>query len=396
MKIRAMGAAVLMGATAYLYSEPALAADAGGDCCADLEQRIAELEATTARKGNRKVSLTVSGQVTQALMFWDDGDDSDVFIVDPQTSGSRFRFTGSAKINPNLSAGFNIEVAVLTSPSNTVTQDDDDGGIGGDGNLAVRLAYWDLNDKRFGRLSVGRLSMASDGVAEIDLGGANIVAQSGLFFANDFKVVGNGNTFDTFAVGNFELDRNNAVRYDTPTFGGFTASASFGEDDRWDVALRYAGEFSGFQLAAAIGYGVDTDELPDVVGPLDVEIDERRFLIGSASLLHLPSGLFVSASAGQRTNRLVDGSEFDEDTWSVRGGLSKDWFGIGKTVLYGEYHSWQNGNNTGIDADIWGVGVVQNIDAAAMELFLAYKNYSINQAGTEDINLVIIGSRIKF
>ena len=34
---------------------PAQAADLGGDCCADLEERIAELEATTARKGNRKV-----------------------------------------------------------------------------------------------------------------------------------------------------------------------------------------------------------------------------------------------------------------------------------------------------------------------------------------------------
>ena len=33
----------------------ASAADLGGNCCADLEERIAELEATTARKGNRKV-----------------------------------------------------------------------------------------------------------------------------------------------------------------------------------------------------------------------------------------------------------------------------------------------------------------------------------------------------
>ena len=39
------------------------AADLGGNCCADLEERIAELEATTARKGNRKMSLTVTGQV---------------------------------------------------------------------------------------------------------------------------------------------------------------------------------------------------------------------------------------------------------------------------------------------------------------------------------------------
>ena len=32
----------------------AKAADLGGDCCADLEERVAELEATTARKGNRR------------------------------------------------------------------------------------------------------------------------------------------------------------------------------------------------------------------------------------------------------------------------------------------------------------------------------------------------------
>jgi hypothetical protein len=35
----------------------AKAADLGGDRCADLEERVAELEATTVRKGNKKVSV---------------------------------------------------------------------------------------------------------------------------------------------------------------------------------------------------------------------------------------------------------------------------------------------------------------------------------------------------
>src|SRR5262245_7947702 len=81
----------------------AKAADLGGDCCADLEERVAELEATTARKGNRKVSLTISGQVTTSVMAWDNGKDSDVYIVDPPVvGGSFFALTGSAQINPNL------------------------------------------------------------------------------------------------------------------------------------------------------------------------------------------------------------------------------------------------------------------------------------------------------
>ncbi len=46
----------------------------------------------------------------------------------------------------------------------------------------------------------------------------------------------------------------NVVRYDTPTFGGFSASASWGEDDMWDVAVRYAGEWGGFKVAAAAAY----------------------------------------------------------------------------------------------------------------------------------------------
>ena len=53
-----VAAGLLMGG---LSAGSASAADLGGNCCADLEERIAELEATTARKGNRKVSLTVSG-----------------------------------------------------------------------------------------------------------------------------------------------------------------------------------------------------------------------------------------------------------------------------------------------------------------------------------------------
>jgi len=67
-------------------------------------------------------------------------------------------------------------------------------------------------------------------------------------------------------------------------------------------------------------------------------------------------------------------------------------------VLYGEYHYWDNGENRDAEADIWGVGIVQNIDAAAMELFLAYKNYSVDHPtnDTEDLNLAITGARIRF
>src|SRR5688500_7837435 len=67
----------------FLAIAPAagLAADLGADCCADLDERVAELEATSTRKGNRAVSLTISGEVNRALLIWDDGADSDAYVV---------------------------------------------------------------------------------------------------------------------------------------------------------------------------------------------------------------------------------------------------------------------------------------------------------------------------
>src|SRR5215471_370583 len=84
----------------------AKAADLGGDCCADLEERVADLEATTARKGNRKVSLVISGQVNRSVMAWDDKTVRGLFSVDNSVSRSGFQFDGSAKIDRHLTAGF--------------------------------------------------------------------------------------------------------------------------------------------------------------------------------------------------------------------------------------------------------------------------------------------------
>ena len=89
----------------------AKAADLGGDCCADLEERVAELEATTARKGNRRVSLTITGQVHKSILLWDDGHNSGAYFgLDNTNSSSRFSFLGDARISPKMKAGFEIMI----------------------------------------------------------------------------------------------------------------------------------------------------------------------------------------------------------------------------------------------------------------------------------------------
>src|SRR3974390_264960 len=88
----------------------AQAADLGGHCCADLEERVAELEATTARKGNRKMSLTISGQVNRTVVWWDDGLSSKTFYgLDNRNSSTRLDFSGEAKVTAANKIGFEIQ-----------------------------------------------------------------------------------------------------------------------------------------------------------------------------------------------------------------------------------------------------------------------------------------------
>jgi hypothetical protein len=71
------------------------AADLGGNCCADLEERVADLEATTAEKGNRN---TLYGRVNRIVNFWHDGAETNTYTLNSSYSPSRCGFRGDAKI----------------------------------------------------------------------------------------------------------------------------------------------------------------------------------------------------------------------------------------------------------------------------------------------------------
>ncbi|MEQ8825670.1 MAG: hypothetical protein RIC14_14990 [Filomicrobium sp.] len=367
----------------------ASAADLGGDCCADLEERVAELEATTARKGNRKVSLTIYGQVTSAVMFWDaDGngvDESNTYVVDPQTSGTRFGFKGKAKITPDLSAGYRIELQYQQADATRVTVDNDEG----QDLPEFRQAHWWIKSKTYGKIRVGQADMSSSGIAEINVANTNI--------ADGMSSSQAGGTIISTDLGgpalsNFENNRQNTVRYDTPTMAGFILSAAWGEDDIWDVALRYAGELGGFKIAAGVAYSENTDSsnTQGQIGDPTIET-----VNGGLSIKHVATGLFATASAGHRSR---DSWVDDEDFWFVNAGIEQKWSSLGKTSLFGMGGEFNDDDND--SAQYYGGGVVQKIDAAAMDLFVSYRHYDIQDAANpgidSDFDVVVGGGRIKF
>src|SRR5262245_57843914 len=103
----ATAATVLMGSFA---NGPVRAADLGGDCCADLEERVAELEATTVRKGNKKVSITLYGDANQQVLFWDDGIETNAYVDNNSYKTTRFGLKGTAKVGGDWTSGYRLEI----------------------------------------------------------------------------------------------------------------------------------------------------------------------------------------------------------------------------------------------------------------------------------------------
>jgi hypothetical protein len=464
----ASAAGLFMGGIALT---PAQAADLGGDCCADLEERVAELEATTVRKGTRVMSVKLSGQVNRAVMWWDDGDESNTYVVDNDHSGSRFRITGDANWRPGWKIGFAMEWEFQDDASNSVNATNDDLG---QGSFTVRQQHWWVKSDKLGKLSVGQLSSASDATSEVNLSGATVVSGTLLNLTGaSFALVNNQKqptptgfrdprlTYGSMNPGNIDgLSRLDGVRYDSPTFGGFTLSAGWYEDDMWDVALRFAKQWNSVLVAAAIGYADNREgtnaafcSAASAVSTTNGGGDDAdcHQVNGSISILHQPTGLFVTFAAGRQTddnrtnaallntavsgNGDLNGVSIDDDAsfWYVNAGIYRRFNEWGKTSIGVEYYDGEcgyggcgnnftedsgvfgdavNGNEYlgGTESQTWGVFLVQKIDNAATEFYLAYHhtefdadlvgpgalNAEANNSGAEDLDTVLAGARVKF
>ena len=391
----------------------ARAADLGGNCCADLEERVAELEATTARKGNRKMSLTISGQVDRVVVWWDDGKSSKAFYgLDNRNSSTRLDFAGEAKVTAETKIGFEIQFDNQSgSTTSAFTQWNVDGTINSavsslakqpfTGNNAdpyfggLRYAMFYVENSKLGRVTIGRYNMAG-AVTTIDLGGISAGAGSSLeLMGGNLSWRGPlgqyyGMELSTITDPASNQSRQQEIRYDSPTYQGFIYSFSLGEDgSMWGTMLRYANEFSGYRVAAGIGYEHYgqisakatcvslTDPASECAnespvssptgpgsGPANLSNPAPNVDAWGASLalLHVPTGLFIqghyiavdfdedsnTTSApvngfwGQGIQYALNGLR-PADQWLIQGGITKNWTGFGNTAFFGEWstnHGW--------------------------------------------------------
>lgn len=406
---------------------PLEAADLGQGCCSDLEERVAELEAVTARKGNRRVSLTLSGFVNEAVMFWDDGKMHNAYVVTNEDWQDRVRMVGEARIAPGWTAGYLVEFGVRGSHADRVTQFDPDGQPCPN-CTAVRQSVWYIQNDNLGKIWVGQTGDAADCITEINLANTNYFS-----FSNAWgNIIGDGGSgfflrrrdgvltnlhwgqFVAQGVGQGipgEGHRYNVVKYESPTVAGFTLSGSWGEDDLWNVALRYSGLWSGFRMAGGIAYTQNNDQ----TSMARRGVGNTNEVGLSASVMHQDTGLYTSVAWGRLHDAGLNGlygRQVNEDTefFTIQSGIERQYFSVGKTTIFGEYFQLDRGAGfvfgpngtssilnvsqlgTGLDEVAssqirgWSVGVDQNV-GEYVDLYLNYRWTQLdvittNSAGT--------------
>jgi predicted porin len=315
---------------------PAQASENASECCSALDARIAELASAVLDNNVHDVKVKLYGQVNRAILFWKDGIDSKFSFVDNNTSSSRVGLIGEGAIQPGLTVGCRFEIEFVWPASSEIY---DPRNVTHDQSLSVvalRQAYWFINDDHLGIVTVGHQWSASGDLTIINLGSQ--MNDAALHYNNGFNLGLKlaGGIFTDLRWGqlaeNVDVLRGEYLRYDTPSLFGFVVSASIGVTDAWDVALRYQADGEAFRFAGGIGYRNDRENL----------LGEFR---GAASLLHRPSGLYLSLAAAQRDDELSSIIAQPPSYFGyAQAGISRKWLPYGNTTVYADFGHYKNFN----------------------------------------------------
>lgn len=337
--------------------------------------------------GNDRIRLSVSGQINRAANIVSDGSDTKIYHVDNNTSNSRIRFVGSARITDDLQLGTRLEIAVSPDNSSRVSQTNQ---VSGD-YFNQRWAELSVQSKTFGKLSLGKGDTASKGTAIQDLSRTDVVQFVGISTIAGgmlFRETGEGHELTVIKVRDAfrsrdGLGRQSRLRYDSPYLLGFSLAASIASEQRSDLALYWGGEGYGFKAVGAAA----------VANPR--RNDSGLQYDGSFSVLHLASGLNLTLSGGIQKRNI----EKDSTNLYAKLGWIANFTSLGFTAFGVDYTNSGNMPTTDDRGYSVGAAVVQAFEKYATELYLQHRIYALKQGNgvpLEDLRVSTIGVRVKF
>jgi predicted porin len=371
------------------------------------------------------VKYKLSGQINRAMVYQNDGENTDIQFTDNISSGTRWRLTGSEDIGNGMKVGFNWE----WQNSQNATGSTIGSGDFGESETMRKAEVWFSGG--WGKVSLGQGDGAGNGTTEVDLSDTWNVAYTGRSsfgaavawrtsgggtigdpaaaakiaaacataaatfdaekcfvsplepdndtatgLAQNSSKLTHGNTFSHFDA----FSRYDRIRYDSPALGPVTLAVSAGQSDRYEGAIRWSQGIGGGQISAGAFYGKDRAGSKDV---------KNRYGGSIAYLFSFGTNLQASYSENEFTGASTKGKN-----WYLK--VGHKWGNNAVSVGYGESKDIVAGfKNKGFN-----FGFNHNIPKAKVDLYAGFAGNTLDTPSgvpsVDDIYTVSVGTKLKF
>ena len=394
-----------------------------------LQKRIEKLEKEAPRVSpdRSKVEIEISGRINQAILYADNGDEDQAFIVDNDNSGSRFGVEAKTEAR-GIELGANLELGVEVNTTDEISFGDDSivGDEAGESDfLDLRHAEIFAGDEDdYGMVWLGFGDIASESVSEFDLSGTGCcIAESDVDDIAGGLEFETGQEVDSF-FSNLDGFRTSRIGYDSRRVNGLQFRVAGRQEDETiepDVSLNYERKTDVYVTESGVGWRPESDEANDT------DLEDSDTFHGSIS---------VSQSKKVEDKKKPEGFRYEPDGFNatLAGGvevfedddvdIDEEYFLFGKLGwrgtlndhgetrfsvdgFYGEDITNDFGVDDGnldnpVEAYSLGAGVVQALSGFNTEVYLGGRVYWVDLPGSagvddpDELYAIFTGARVRF
>ncbi len=339
-------------------------------------------------------AVVMSGQFTRSVMYADNGSSNEITHVDGgNDTSSRFRIIVSGKLTESVDVG-GIWEANLPSSNAQGSQTSSNNSIitdaGADGTFGFRKTEVTFNHATMGKLSIGQSSTASDNRPSLGFAGntnGGLTNGGGMILYDGTAKAQTGTITSGGQFSSYFGTRDDRIRYDSPSFGGFKVAVATATDNFWDAGLTYGATYGDITIAAAAQYA-----------ELNAGGTSPTANMGAGIALTHTSGLGASVYYG--TEDSAGGNAVEGNQLGVELGYKTDALSnLGTTGFALVYVKSDEATVDGADATLWGVHAKQSMPAG-ISVFASYENSSYDglsaTANYDDLSVALIGTQINF
>ncbi|MCG8545834.1 MAG: porin [Alphaproteobacteria bacterium] len=349
-------------------------------------------------KSGKKVKLRLYGQITRQFGFVQDGETSTFKQGANGNTSNRMGIDGRGKITKDISLRTRLEFAIAQGANGGGTQFENQGGSN---DFDIRHADVIISHKRYGAIWIGRGDTVTNGTSEINLAGNSTARLGGTTTNMISSIVALDTDMEPASVrtvGSFfsNLDganRQNRIRYDTPTFFGFKAGVGIIDKHNVDAAVRYSGKFAGTAVRGGVGWchtkGSQSAGSGTCFGN-GTSVEGRTQINGSVSVL-TPLGLGGAMSGGyQWPNRGADGHATVGNPFTLNPSIfyKTKVTELGDTVFEYAYQYAEEITAIGDEGQAHTVTIMQKVDSVGGDYFVGFTYADVETATNQNIDAV--------